>query len=426
MHNAHRNKRAVLAIVRELGPLSRRDIFGHCSLSAATIKRLVEELLREGIVREQTIRPPRMSRGRRSAFIELNGGYAHSMGFRISPGVMHYAVLDLAGRPLTEGTVEGSLVGPDGVIRRIVSCVRSLRREIGTQENGKFLGIGVAVAGVVDAPRGFVHFCPNLPGWENTQLMDRLKERLSVPVIVDEDVRCMTLAEKRYGTGHNHATFLYVYIGRGVGAGILLENRIYRGTNGMSGEFGHITVKENGPLCNCGNRGCLETIASWDGIIRRTEQMINSNVYTTLGRPNELLDVQSIALAAHDGDKLANMIIHETGESIGTATAALVNIFDPGLVVLGGEVIDGLSPTVYEDALRVFRTRGMHSITRRTEILSSSLAADTPARGAATLPIEKYFESEMLNIVRPSESLNGGAPRSDILDATKKTVPITD
>jgi predicted NBD/HSP70 family sugar kinase len=236
---------------------------------------------------------------------------------------------------------------------------------------------------------------------------------------VDDGVRCLALAERRYGLARILANFLFLYIGRGVGAAIVLGNRFYRGSNGLAGEFGHITVSSDGPLCNCGNRGCLEALVSQTAILSSVRSMVASNVYTglaTRARVGCELSLRDIEEAAEGGDKLANMVVHGVGESIGTGVADLVNIFDPGVVILGGEVINHFGDHLIEGINRTVRLRGIHSITQRTRILASRLGAPAvepditadeaagpgacspAARGAATMLIERYLGCDILNL----------------------------
>jgi glucokinase len=186
-----------------------------------------------------------------------------------------------------------------------------------------------------------------------------------------------------------------------VGAGIILNNRFFRGSNGLSGEFGHITVRDHGPLCNCGNNGCLEALVSREAILRSVREMIGANVYSSLREKasrSESITLQDIGEAAEAGDKLANMVVHGIGENIGTGVADLVNIFDPGAVVLGGEVIDRFGDHLCEGIVRTVQLRGIHSITQRTGILTSKLDPNAAARGAATLMIERFLGSEILDL----------------------------
>jgi len=211
-------------------------------------------------------------------------------------------------------------------------------------------------------------------------------------------VRCMALAEKRYGLGRDLDTFLFLYFGLGVGSGIILDNRIYRGSNGVSGEFGHITVRENGPLCVCGNRGCLEAIASTQAILARVRELLAANVYSTLRGSGADLDLPAFYAAALAGDKLASMVIAETEESMGIGVADLINVFDPGTVILAGEVVTNLHEQILDGIQRIVRRRAIHSISQRTQIRKSVFEANSAALGAATMVIERLLENEILNL----------------------------
>ncbi len=399
--NADRNRRVVLNIIREKGPLTRREISGICSLSITTAKRLVDEILRDGLVEELPLHDQPARRGRKATGVFLNAKCAHSVGIIVQPGKITLSVVDLSGRVMEERTVPIGEEHSGEVIDRAATEARQMQNKYRGGNHGHSLGIGVGVAGVIDARKGIVFYCPNLPGWENIPLASQLGRKLGTEILVDDAVRCIALAEKRYGVGVGLSTFLYIYIGRGVGAGIILDNRFYRGSSGLAGEFGHITVKEHGPLCNCGNRGCLEALVSRDAILRSIQDLIASNVYSSLKQKtsgNQPLSLRDIEEAAEAGDKLANMVVHGVGESIGTGVADLVNIFDPGVVILGGEVISRFGDHLIEGITKTVGLRGIHSITQRTRILTSNLEGLAAARGAATLMIERYFGNEILNL----------------------------
>jgi glucokinase len=330
----------------------------------------------------------------------LNGSFAHAVGVIIQPGMIALSLVDLTGRVVVEQNLPLGQEHSSEVIKRVVGAVKMLKQKYGDSQYGACLGIGFGVAGVIDARQGMVFYCPNLPGWEDIPLAAQLHQTLGQTVIVDDAVRCIALAEKRYGVGQDLDTFLFIYIGRGVGAGIILDNRFYRGSGGLAGEFGHITVKEQGPLCNCGNSGCLEALVSRESILRSVRELIASNVYSSMKHSSDAnpLELRDIENAAEAGDKLANMVIHNVGESIGTGVADLVNIFDPGVVILSGEVISHFGDHLIEGITKTVRLRGIHSITRRTRIITSSLQGFVAARGAATMMIEGFFGNEILNL----------------------------
>ncbi len=394
--NAERNKKVLLNIIREKGPLSRREISNLSGLSITTTKRLIEDLFKERILVEGAGQANTAGRGRRAQSLRLNGEYGYAVGLNIEPSFMEMSVLSFSGRVLAEQAIDLLDQDREAIIREIVRLASSGLERPG----GKLLGVGVGIAGLVDAKEGIVHYCPSLPGWENIPLAARLAQALHTDVLIDDTSRCLALTQKRYGPAGDMRNFLYIYIGRGVGAGIVLDNRIYRGQNGISGEFGHITIKENGPLCNCGNRGCLEALVSEDAILTSVRRSIQENVYSSLKAAADSgndLNLETIAAAARTGDKLANMVIHDTAENIGIGVADLTNIFDPGVVILGGEVIEVFGDLL-EGITRTVRLRALNAITRRTQILTTTDITNAGSRGAATLIIERFCENDILNL----------------------------
>ena len=261
-------------------------------------------------------------------------------------------------------------IGIEETIKKIIDEISQIEK-LKDFTGRRLLGIGVGISGPVDTKNGMVLYCPNISGWENIPLGGELQKRLGAQVIIDDTVRCMALSEARYGSARALSNFLYIYIGDGVGAGIMLDGRFYRGKHGIAGEFGHITVKQNGPQCNCGNRGCLEASVSMNHIINRE---------------------------AVEGDKLSNMVISEVGQDIGTGIADLINIFDPGVIVLGGEVVEAFGDLLIDEVKRTVVLKSLHPISSRTKIIKNLVKDFSAAIGAATLAIEKFLNTSIINI----------------------------
>ncbi len=402
--NAERNRNVILNVIRDTGPLSRKDISDTSNLSVTTVKRLVEELLTDGIITETKEKQETIKRGRKAQTLTLDSEYGYTIGVNIEPHLVHISALDLTGNTLLEKTHYLEDVSRTTITETMFESTQTVIDELTGEGRKNLLGIGVGIAGLIDSVQGTVLYCPNLPGWENVPLGDMVQEKTGTGVIIDDGVRCMVLAEKRYGKEKSEGSMLLVYFGRGVGAGIILENRLYRGSNGIAGEFGHITIKESGPLCNCGNRGCLEALTSRQAILSEVNEKIKANVYTSLKnlpafRADENgITLTDIADAAANGDKLSNMVIHEVGGYIGTGIADLINVLDPGLVILSGDVIHSFGPPLLESINRTVTLRGIHSITQRTRIAASSLPGSSASRGAATLVLERFFENSILNL----------------------------
>jgi len=265
-------------------------------------------------------------------------------------------------------------------------------------DSGHCLGIGLGIAGLVDAIKGIVYYCPNLPGWENVELRKQLQDHFKTELFVDDSVRMMALAEKRYGIAKEFSNFLYIYIGTGVGSGIVLDNRFYRGRNGISGEFGHMTIRQDGPLCNCGNYGCMEALVSTDAILQSLHTSLANNIYSSLRTiPESEITIEKISAAAATGDKLASMVIHSTAENIGIGAADLMNVFDPGVFIFSGEVMEQLDG-ILDEVTRIVRLRGIAAISGRTQFHVGKSCTSAGSRGAATAMIEKFVESNILNI----------------------------
>jgi predicted NBD/HSP70 family sugar kinase len=388
----------ILNTVRDKGPLSRVQISDSCSLSVATAKRLVDELISVGMLAEGD---PIMSsgRGRKPSVVGMRRGYGFSVGAVIEPGRLRTTAIGFDGSTLYRRQASSTANERGPLQELLVSETAAAIAACGGAENGPLLGIGIGVAGLVDARSGVVLFCPGIPGWENVRLAALMSEQFGVDVCLDDAVRCMALAEKRYGAVKNLETFLFLYIGLGVGSGIILDNRMYRGKNGVSGEFGHITVKENGPLCKCGNRGCLEALVSTEAILGRVRELIASRVYTTLeSSAGTSLTLERVCRAALEGDRLAAMVVAEIEESIGIGVADLINVFDPGTVVLAGEVVEEMHGLIQAGVERIVRRRALHAIAQRTSIEKSAFESDAGDLGAATLIIERLLGNEILNL----------------------------
>jgi predicted NBD/HSP70 family sugar kinase len=395
--NPSDSRTALLNAVRELGALSRKQAAAAAGLSLSSAKRLVERLLAERLLEESEgpagqERKDRV-RGPKAGRLRLRGQYGCALGLSLEPGRIQSCAVSLSGEVLKLDSHRLEDRGSEGAIRQLAGITRSARAAL----PGRLLGIGVVIAGLVDARRGFVYDCYPIPGWENVPLRERLEAEVGAAVLVDDRVRGLAVAEKRYGAARALENFLYVDVGSGVGSCFFLDGRIYRGQNGLSGELGHIPVRENGPQCNCGNKGCLEVMVSSGSLTARVNSALEAMVYSQLKSGREI-SLQDVAAAAGLGDKLAGLLVFDTAELIGIGLADLVSVFDPGTIILAGEVARGLGAPLVEGIVRTVRLRGMHPITQRTRFLNGSDIPHLGAWGAATLPLEHWFGSGVLNI----------------------------
>jgi len=256
----------------------------------------------------------------------------------------------------------------------------------------KVLGLGIGLPGHIDGKEGIVRYSSIL-GWENVPLKRILQERLKIPVLIENDVNTLTIAEKCFGVGKEIDNFICITIGRGIGSGIVLGSEFYRGYLGAAGEFGHIKVKKDGPLCECGSRGCLEALSSEPAIVKRTTEAIISGDKSNLRNILEKreLDILDVINAAEEGDKLAIRIYHEAGMYLGMGLANLVNLLNPQLIIISGEGVKA-GDLLFESMRKSFNENCFPSLKEKIDIKIEELGNYAWARGAATLVSRIIFK----------------------------------
>lgn len=248
------------------------------------------------------------------------------------------------------GTAEGTIAarrevrtraaeGPDAVISDLLEAARGLLDESGTALDD-IAGIGISCGGPLDTRTGVVYSPPNLPGWEAVPLRDRFAEALPGPqVVLENDANATALAEWRWGAGRGAMNLAFLTMGTGIGGGLILDGRLYRGANDLAGEVGHQTILINGPECQCGKRGCLEALASGPAIARLARESLDYGrgrllVEKAGGKPDQIT-AQVVIEAAREGDSLALRILEEAGTYMGIGLANLIQIVNPERIVLG-------------------------------------------------------------------------------------------
>lgn len=249
-------------------------------------------------------------------------------------------------------------------------------------------GIGIGTPGLVDSRRGIVYSLTNIPGWDKVPLKRMLEKKTRLPVFVDNDVNLMALGEFKFGAGRGAKNLVCLTLGTGVGGGIIIDGRLYRGVTLSAGEIGHICVNENGPQCNCGGRGCLERYVGNKYIVALAARKIRQGKKTIITKlvNNDLSKVTPFILskAARRGDELAVSIWQETGKHLGVALAGVVNLLNPEVIVIGGGVAN--AGKVLFDALRkTVRERAMEIPAKAVKIVRAKLGEDAGIMGAVTL-----------------------------------------
>lgn len=315
---------AVLAILARHGGLSRAEIAEQLQLSPATITSITRRLLDAGMIEESD---PRTSQtGRPSIPLELVPGSAHALGVQVA----HEHVTGVLTR-LDTTVVDGFThhfdpSAPDAV--EVLTALIRAQLESAAERGLPVLGVGIAVPGVVEPTTGTLRMSVRL-GWTGMPLAARMRKALGVPVFVDNDISAVTAAERLYGQGADCADFLLVAIGQGIGLGMVLDGAPYRGAAGAAGEFGHTPILPDGPVCSCGNRGCLETQVSTASLLRRAQEL-------GIVAPDAVLE--DLRAVAESGDERALDLLRKAGELLGRALAGSVNLLGPERVVVIGQI----------------------------------------------------------------------------------------
>jgi len=376
------NQSLVLNLIRQAGRISRADIAKRLHLSRSTVSSIINDLIADNLVRE--VGAGHSQGGRRPILLEFNGQAGYVVG--VDVGATHILALltDLQAQPVVrlEGPFEVE-EGPETGLEHIVELIEQALEKAGVGME-RVVGVGVGVPGPLDFGTGKTIFPPIMPGWHDIPLRERLQKRLGKPVHLDNDANLGAIAEYWWGAGRGAHNVAFVKVGTGIGCGLILEGHIYRGEIGSAGEIGHAVIDEDGPPCRCGSTGCLEAMASAPAIVQAFRE-----ASTRADQPSAMTITDLIA-AARDGDTTARRIFALAGRRIGTALTSLVNILNPGIIVIGGGVaragaffMEPLRETVRRCALPVAASS--------TRVVESKLGPEAVAIGAVTAILQEFF-----------------------------------
>ncbi|HYG88403.1 MAG TPA: ROK family transcriptional regulator [Azospirillum sp.] len=373
------NTNRVFHALRENPNCAQRDLSRLTGLDKATTSAIVAQLLDVGLI-ERTEAPRARRIGRPETALSIAPSAGLLVGARLEPGTIRIVTTTLAGAVLEHLQIPGS-TDISTALRRLhegIDSAVAVSRPAGGPAP-PVRGVGVGIPGLIDRT-GRLVLAPNL-GWRDTPIRPLLEEALDAPVHIDNDTKAAAMAERLFGTCRGVEDFVYLTGHSGVGGGLFLGGRLYRGAQGFAGEIGHVTVMPGGRLCGCGKRGCLETYVSETAILVQAAER---------GRP--LPDLWAVAAAARDGDPVVRALLAEAGEHLGFALSHLVNLTNPSLVVLGGNlsivaefILPTLGATLDEHVLEPLR--------RDLRLLVSPLGPDAVPMGGIALAMEGFLSA---------------------------------
>jgi glucokinase-like ROK family protein len=403
------NKHAVLDLIRFTpGGISRAELAQRMMLSRAAVSVIINDLLAANLIQESESRNGgNGTSGRPPIILEVNSKYGHVVG--IDMGATHLSIIlaNFTAQVIDEIEVPFFVNrGPDICIAEVDKTFQNL-----LQKNNKVISdisaIGIDVPGPIVAEAGIVLAPPIMPGWDRYPIRETLEKLWKCPVALSNDAESGALGEWAFGAGRGERDLAYIKVGTGIGAGLLLDGRIYRGATGSAGEIGHLTMVENGPLCNCGNTGCLEALAGGQAIARQAQEVVHKGERTILSSmgPVEKLTALEVAAAARRGDLVAQQIVTQAGSQLGIALAGLVNLFNPGMVVVGGGVAQ-IGDLFLQPIRSAVSRRSLPAAARTVKITTATLGRRSSSIGAA---VEALSLAIHQNADRKEVSLNPAA-----------------
>lgn len=387
------NRSTIIDVIRKNQPISQASIAKETGLNPSTVSNIITELKETGLVRETGT--GESTGGRRPCLLQLNARAFYAVGVEVGDTQFLAVVVDLEGNPVYQAKViRRPQMKGDEALAAVADLVQKTIAKSGVSTS-KLLGVGLGIAGLVDAERGISVFSPNL-GWQDLRVREHLVQLVNMPVFIDNDVNAMALGECWLGAGKGKRNVVCVHVGYGLGAGLVLEGKIYRGTTGAAGEFGHTVVDLDGPRCECGNHGCLEVMAAGCAVESRAVRahlMGRETLISQLcGGKTDRITVKLVIEAARQGDPVALDILRQTGWYLGIGVANIVNSYDPELVILGGDVIEAgdlILHSVTEAAEQYAFVRRFDS----SRIVTSQLGDKSQAIGASTIVLNELFDA---------------------------------
>jgi predicted NBD/HSP70 family sugar kinase len=322
-----RNRRLVVDELRRAGLISRAELARRTGLSRSTVSTLVADLQQQGLVAEREVDGAGPQGGRPPVLLSLERAAGVALGIDFGKSHVRVIVSDLAHTVLAdiERPMETELSAHEGFDAAADLTAQALR-EAGVEQTD-IIGAGMGVPGPIDVATGEVGSFAILPGWVGVRPEKDVSQKLGIPVKVENDANLGALAELTWGAGRGTRDFVYIKVSSGIGGGLVLGGQLYTGSGGIAGEMGHSMVDENGPVCRCGNRGCLETIASTRQIIELLRDARGPG-----------LTIEQVIAHAREGDRACSRVIGDAARAIGVVIAQVCNVLNPAKVIVGGDL----------------------------------------------------------------------------------------
>ncbi|WP_335494733.1 ROK family transcriptional regulator [Neobacillus drentensis] len=388
------NQSTVLNMIRLKEPISRAEIAKLTKLTPPTISSLVSELIDKNLIAEEQSTSA-SSGGRKPILLRINYSAYYIVGVYAAAEVLRVILTTMDGKIVTDSSKDITKLPTKSEFLNLMTEMIHSVLQVKQIERDLILGIGIAMHGLVDTEKGLAILSPHLQ-LDNIPLKESLENEFNIPVIVENDVRALAIAESWFGQGQGVSDFICLSVGRGIGSGIFINDEIYKSTFYTAGEIGHTILDVKGPLCLCGNNGCLEAYASETAILKKAKELKHQNktiLNEWLKESGNELSLKMIFKAAKEGDPFAKSLLEEAGQSLGLAAANMINILKPSKLIVEGSIFE-LGDIVLSQLKQRIEKYTFKSSHEEIKVVCSELGKTGMVLGAVTLVLKKLFKTE--------------------------------
>ena len=383
------NTNSIFKVVLEKGAISRAEIAKILNLTPATVSSNINDLIQDGVIHEVGIGAS--NGGRKPVLIDLNANGMFFVGVDIHKDGVEAAIVNLAGDILARAERQFNYQNNE-FEEDVIACIRNVRELV---PNKKLDGIGVGMHGIVDTKQSISVYAPAMSR-RNLALKDYIEKKENLPVFIDNDANAMAVGESWFGRAKGIENYVFLNVGRGIGAGIFINGKMFRGNSYAAGEIGHIRVVESGVKCVCGKYGCLDTVATEYSVIKDVIASIHTGVFSSVTELSHgdlsTINLNTLKQAAQMGDRCVIEALNKMGRYIGVALSYVINMMNPGMIVFGGSM-SVLGDYIIEPLKSTAVNLSMKECVDEIQIVVSSLRDNAGVIGAASLGMQNLFRN---------------------------------
>lgn len=372
------------------GPVSKAMLARSLNLSLPTISNAVTELSAFGILESSGTGPS--TGGRKARLLDIRRDMGRMIGVSLTSRGIAAATGDLKGA--LRNVRQYPFVPANGKSAAVEGLYRAIEDQVNLEPERRPLGIGLAISGLLDRARGVSLAFPRFEEWANVPLVEMMESRFGLPTVLDNHIAGTTLAELLFGQHRGMNNAIYVQLGPGLGMGIIINGELYRGNGRNIGEFGHISMREEGgPLCYCGNYGCLESLAGDHALVEQALAGLNQGVQTQLSEivaSQPRLSIRDIFRAAASGDRFSMNLVDRAARLLGAGIANVTNLLAPDTIILGGTMMDA-GNLLMDSICNTLNTKALNRVEKHLQVREDSFGKDDTVTGAVATALHHHF-----------------------------------